>query len=177
MPNPANDPANDNTRPASFDQRLIDHLPYIQKIASLCVRGADEREELVADSITYVLGSWQNFRPDGSFHKWLGYMVRGIATEKKRRFYRRAKHMRQVEGEMALENAATLPNQFHAVELAEAISNMPAGRDGEVVMRRAMGDTLTEVGVHFGVGRERARQIEERGLATLRRRVRRATDA
>ena len=161
-------------RPAEFDARLMNYFPHLRRLAHKLTNSASEREDLLHDSIAYILTNWGKFRPDGGFYNWITFMMRNVAQEKRRKERRRSKHMTTTHDERAMASVAVLPNQLDTIELREALNCMPEGRDGEIVMRRAMGDTLVEIGADLGVGRERARQLEERGLALLRKRVRRA---
>ena len=52
---------------------------------------------------------------------------------------------------------------------ARQVVDALTGRDGDVVLRHAMGDTLEEIGAGMGITRERARQIEARGRAAVMR--------
>ncbi|QIG68699.1 RNA polymerase sigma-70 factor protein [Rhizobium phage RHph_TM3_3_14B] len=166
--------APDDTRPPEFDTRLMNYYPHLRRLAHKLTNSASEREDLLQDSIAHILSHWTSFRPDGGFYNWITFLMRNVAQEKRRKERRRSKHMTTTHDERAMAAVAVLPNQLDTIELREALNCMPEGRDGEIVMRRAMGDTLVEIGEDFGVGRERARQLEERGLATLRKRVKRA---
>ncbi|MDK4727442.1 sigma-70 family RNA polymerase sigma factor [Rhizobium phaseoli] len=161
-------------RPAEFDVRLMNYFPHLRRLAHKLTNSASEREDLLQDSIAYILTNWGKFRPDGGFYNWITFMMRNVAQEKRRKERRRSKHMTTTNDERAMAAVAVPPNQLDTIELREALECIPEGRDGEIVMRRAMGDTLVEIGADLGVGRERARQLEERGLAVLRKRVRRA---
>lgn len=165
-------PANDNTpRPGEFDARLMSYYPHLNRLAFTLSNNKSEQEDLLQDSIAYILTNWTKFRSDGGFYNWITFMVRNVAQEKRRKVLRRAKGMPTTNDERAMAAVAVQPNQLDRIELGEALDSLPEGRDGEIVMRRAMGDTLAEIGEAYGVGRERARQLEARGLELLRKRV------
>ncbi|WP_164903082.1 sigma-70 family RNA polymerase sigma factor [Rhizobium leguminosarum] len=171
---PAPVPANDNTpRPPEFDARLMSYYPHLRRLAGKLTNNKAEHEDLVQDSIEHILANWQKFRPDGGFYNWITFLMRNVAQEKRRKERRRSKHAFMVSDERAMASVSMAPNQIDSLELRQTLAAIPEGRDGEIVMRRAMGDTLGEIGADYGVGRERARQLEERGLALLRKRVRR----
>lgn len=155
-------------RPPEFDRRLADHMPLLRKYANRYAAHPQEREDLIQDTCIYALGSWERFRPEGSFHKWLIFVIRGIATEKRRKAQRRANHLRQVDGETILENLSTRADQFERLDALEAIQSIPAGRDGDILRRHAWGDTLAEIAADYGIGKERARQIEVEQREVLR---------
>ncbi|MBO9194358.1 sigma-70 family RNA polymerase sigma factor [Rhizobium sp. 16-449-1b] len=153
------DHANDN-RPAEFDRRLTDHLPLIKKVARRQVRNMQERDDLVQDVFAHALAKWRQFRPDGSFYMWITFMVRMIASEKRRKVIRQGRHLRQVEGEDILAGLSTPARQIEEIDVMEVYNLIPAGRNGDILRRRIMGDTLAEIGSDYGIGRERVRQIE-----------------
>jgi RNA polymerase sigma-32 factor len=65
-----------------------------------------------------------------------------------------------------------------ARRIADAIGRLDA-RERHIVKARIMGDgkeTLRDLGKHFGFSRERARQLEIRGLQKLRRELRTLAD-
>ena len=155
-------------RPPEFDRRLADHMPLLRKYANRYAAHPQERDDLIQDTFMYALGNWEKFRPEGSFHKWLIFMIRWIATEKRRKAQRRANHLRPIDGEAVLENLSTPADQFERLDALEIIQSIPTGRDGDILRRRAMGDTLAAIASDYGIGKERARQIEVEQREVLR---------
>ena len=64
----------------------------------------------------------------------------------------------------------TQPRQEDYAELSHTLARL-TGRSGEVLTRRAMGETLEEIGNDLGVTRERVRQIENAARAKLLKQV------
>lgn len=163
-------PDTTDARPAAFDKRLLDHMPLIRRVASFCSSNREQTEELVQDTLASALAGWKSFRPDGSFYMWLTFKVRSIATERRRAADRRKPHMRMVSDD-ALQAVGTRATQMDAMNLADVLSSMPAGREGDILLRRAMGDTLKAIGNDHGITKARVQQIEFRAREVLARRT------
>lgn len=162
-------------RPPAFDAAVIRYIPAL-KALSVKIAAHHEREDLVADTLAYAFRAWRNFRLDDKggyrgIYTWLTLNMRSILQTQNRRI------KRPVFGGDAYEHACrrvgSPAGQLDAIIARQAIS-MLEGRDGEAVLRIAMGDSLEEVGISMGVCRERARQLGERGRARLARRIGRA---
>lgn len=160
--------ANDN-RPAEFDARVMQYYPHLRNLSFKLTRNTLEQEDLLNETIARPLENWTKFRPDGGFYNWITFMMRSYAQEKRRTEKRRAKRAPMVNDEKALAAAATMPNQFDSAALREALDRVPESRDGTVLIRRAMGDTLVEIAADYGISNERARQIESQERKRLKR--------
>lgn len=156
-------PANDNTpapRPASYDAAILDRLPFMSKVAGQHVAD-DQREDLVNDAIVLALRKWSQYRPTYRFSTWLALMVRKANRERlnKARTQMRAGRTVAIDDVPASEPA----QQEVRVDLAAAITAIPGDRDGDMFLRRCMGEDMAEIGVDYGLSRERVRQICARG--------------
>lgn len=156
-------PANDNQRPAEFDARVMAYVPGLRNLANKLGLRGEAAEDLVTDTIIEALERWQNYREGGGFWNWLYWTMRGKHTNArdKRQLPMTDKSLEDVD--YLLGSRAT---QEGYAELSKVLSNM-TGRKGAVPLRRAMGETLQEIGETIGVGRERVRQIEEGERARL----------
>lgn len=159
-------PANDN-RPADFDARLLGYMPHLKRLASRLCNNADEREELVQESLAYILSHWTSFRPDGGFYNWITLCMRHKAQDKRRREAKRKTRITFVDDEESMVAASYLPNQLDRLELLQTLEQLDSNRHGEVVLRRAMGEGLREIADEYGVSKERIRQREELGRRSL----------
>lgn len=165
-------PANDNhtsennlqERPADFDDRIMAYRPGLESLARKYRRDPEQRADLVTDTIIYCLEHWQNFREEGGLWKWLAWQMRGIVSNEADR-----KYIKVVDADRQMEMASTQPTQHDYAELS-AILGQLSGRGGHVVLRQAMGDTLTEIGAEMGVSCERARQLAANERARLAKR-------
>jgi RNA polymerase sigma factor (sigma-70 family) len=159
-------PANDN-RPTTFDARLMSYYPHLKRLAFKLTNNKTEQEDILNESIVYILSHWTSFRPTGGFYNWITLCMRHVAQNGRRKQQVRSRHMSIVSDERALLNCAVQPSQLESMELSSILADM-GGRGGGALLHRAMGHTLDEVGAQLGVGRERARQITERERLRLR---------
>ncbi|MBY3543636.1 sigma-70 family RNA polymerase sigma factor [Rhizobium laguerreae] len=157
-----------DTRPAEFDARLMNYFPHLRRLAGRLSNNKTEQEDLFQDSIAYVLSHWTSFRPDGGFYNWITLCMRHVAQNGRRKSQLRSRHMPTVSDERAMAAVMTPPNQTDAVALNETLAALDPGRSGDVVMMRAMGETLDVIGTKYGIGKERVRQIEEKERNRLR---------
>lgn len=150
------------TRPAAFDERLHAYMPALKKLAvKLSDRGG--AEDLIQDTLLYVLTHWTKFRGDPSapksgFYNWLTLNMRSLAQNKRRSIACREAAAPMVGEEKAV-NVGTMPNQDDAAFLGQVSRRLKQTREGRALYRYALGDTLEEIGRRRGVGRERARQL------------------
>jgi RNA polymerase sigma factor (sigma-70 family) len=163
-------PANDNVeRPAEFDARVMRYWPGLWNLAGELGARGEERQDLVTETVMEALKKWENYREGGGFYKWLYWMMRGIWSNSQRSKMRSP--MTDLPVEEYEQRLVTQPTQEHYVELSQALSRMTAGRRGNVLVRRAMGESLREIGADIGVGPEGVRQLELRERKMLQARV------
>lgn len=155
------------TRPASFDAKLMKYRPGLLVLAAKFTTTSEERHDLVTDTIIYCLRNWQSFREDGGFWSWLYWSMRGVVSNKKDAVKARITLVQDSDGVLAARRGVA-PTQLDYVDLCQTLRKMNT-RAGGVVMRRAMGDTLPEIGSDIGVTAERVRQIEEKERKRLMR--------
>lgn len=156
--------ANDN-RPTEFDARVMAYLPGLRALAAKKVP-KEYREDLVTDTIIYALAHWTNFREDGGMWNWLEWQTRGIIKNAASKAVARKRHAVFVPIEDHMQ-FSTPANQLDYADLSKALDGM-TGRGGRIVVRRAMGDTLREIGNVMGLTNERVRQIEAREMKRLK---------
>lgn len=156
----SNDNNSHSERPASFDARIMEYQPGLRKLASKFTATREERDDLVTDTIIYCLRNWQSFREDGGFWNWLYWSMRGVVSNKRDAVKARITLVQDSDGVFA-SRRGTAPSQLEYVELCQTLKRLNT-RAGGVVVRRAMGETLPEIGADIGVTAERVRQIEEK---------------
>lgn len=167
--------ANDNTaRPAAFDAAVMAYLPGLKKLAARMVP-REYRDDLVTDTIMYVLERWRNFRGDytsarGGLWNWLQWNMRGVVSNQAVTAKSRKRRASFVPMDGHVYHLATPATQHASAEAREAIDRID-GRDGDVLLRRAMGFGLEEIGADIGVTRERVRQLEVKARARLKKRM------
>lgn len=155
------------TRPPDFDARVMAYMPGLQNLARKYKSTTEERNDLVTDTIVYALEKWDNFNESGGMYSWLAWSMRGIASNQRKR----KPQMQVVDAPLLYTNASTPATQEQYCELSSALRAVPPGRSGAVLLRRAMGDELHEIGADFGISRQRVQQIELRARAALAVRV------
>jgi RNA polymerase sigma factor (sigma-70 family) len=151
-------------RPASFDERIVAYRPGLYSLARRLGFDGDRREELVQDTCVSALSKWENYREDGGMWNWLYWQMRHIAYSQAR--LGRLRIATGATAERQLAGASTAATQQVHVELACALRKV-TGRDGDILMRRAMGDSLREIGEEKGISYERVRQLEERARSRV----------
>lgn len=160
-------PANDNTpRPAWYDRELEVNLPFIRFKSRFHVP-PHEVDDVVSEACILALRHWSNYRTEYKFTTWLGWIVRTAAghhKDKRLAKMRAGKHV-PVADHMVVAPA----DQDLMTDIAAVSQFVPAGRDGEILMRRLAGDTCTEIAADLGLHRSRIAQIEQRALGKARR--------
>lgn len=155
---------NDNVRPAAFDAALLKYQPGLARLANRLM--PDDAETLVQDTNLFAVERHTNFRgdlsqPKSGFWMWLQWNMRSIAY---------AKRHKKSGGVSIKLDAVTQANQLDYTELSQSLALL-SGKGGLIIKRRAMGETLEEIGNDLGVTRERVRQIENAARAKLLKQV------
>jgi RNA polymerase sigma factor (sigma-70 family) len=156
--------ANDN-RPAAFDARLMEYMPGLTVLARKLTRSPKEREDLVTDTIIYCLAHWTSYREGGGFWNWLYWSMRGVLSARRDAAGRQLVVVDDADGRLLAGRHVDATQIVH-MELVQTLETMNT-RAGNIVIRRAMGDTLGEIGADLGVKAERVRQIEAKELNRL----------
>lgn len=146
-------PANDN-RPPEFDALIEKYTPGLKSLASRLMPGRGD--DLYVDTVILLLHRWRSFRPDGGFWNWASLTMRGAARDIRNREKRRPREV----GLGDASERSTQPRQHDHAELSDALRRISSIRNGDVLLRRAMGDKLDEIAADRGVSRERVRQME-----------------
>lgn len=154
------------TRPPEFDARLMAYYSHLKRKAYKLTNNKSEQEELLQETVAYILSHWTSFRPDGGFYNWIILCMRHVAQNKRRRDEVRSRYAPTTNDERAMLSHPVEPSQLACVELSSTLADMDS-RHGGALLRRAMGYTLDEIGDSLGVGRERARQITEKERSRL----------
>lgn len=164
-------PANDNAvppvsaRPAWYDQKVVEYMPFIMRQARNRAKG-DDAEEIVSEACMRALMRWKSYSPEYNFGTWMVFVIR--ETVRNRRDARNSQKRSGLHVDYENVVLTTPARQEDAVDLARAISHIPAGRTGDIVVRRAMGEELSAIAGEYGLSRERVRQIEGVGRAAIR---------
>jgi RNA polymerase sigma factor (sigma-70 family) len=143
-------------RPDGFDAALVAYLPALRRQAKY-MAGA-RHEELLQDAVTDMLHLADRCRM-GTFRTWAQIILRRSASN----FLRAARQAKRagVCVPDAAAHIAVQPAQEGAVALSAVLAALSTIQDGNVVLREAMGDTLTDMGRERGISREAMRQRRE----------------
>ena len=163
---------NPTPRPATFDAAVLAYCPALRAYINKSVP-AGKREDALQDVLEYIFAHWRNFRISNSaipygqgsgFYTWLMWQARGClknAAERKRPTLVLIDSYKRYHGQVA-------PRQEDIVAAGQVIERL-ADRRGSVVLRRAMGFGLAEIGADMGISKERVRQLEIAGREKLTR--------
>lgn len=158
-------------RPAEFDARVVAHLPMLKRLAARYCH-ANEREEVVQETVAWALANWSGFRTDGSFYRWLHYQLMHVTKSRKYHDTRYRKiNIEDPDGYRAA-TASVPARQEDLAYLGQVVDALDSVQDGDMVIRHAIGDTLEQVGATRRVGGERARQRCKVVRTRLRKRMR-----
>lgn len=136
-------------RPKEFDDRVLAYMPGLRALAK---RISSEPDELVSDTLIYAFKNWKSFRPDGAFWAWISLNMRSISQQRAKR---NRLHTCRVDLAMLVPTPA---RQEHAVDL-EKVRKKLNNRVGRVLLRHASGESMREIGVDMGIGKESVRHI------------------
>ena len=154
--------ANDNhPRPDGFDAALERQMPVLRRYALRLTRDEDRAEDLIQDALANILQRAHKCRMK-TFKTWANLTLFGTFTKgaKLRRAQKRTADVVSMSAFDELPNGMQATQQESA-ELAEVVGKLE-GREGVMVMRAAMGETLEDIGHDYGIGKERVRQLIER---------------
>lgn len=173
--------ANDNTpRPAEFDAAVIQWMPFLHKMASKLEASAQDREDLVNETVEAALRRWANYREGESLPGWLVFQMRERVRSLRKRWrvvsYSYDSRNRAVDEHSDddcdidfQDPMAEAARQDNIVELSQVVSALRPGRNGEVLYRVAQGDNGEEIAADYGITREYVRQIAQAERERLRK--------
>lgn len=152
------------TRPDGFDAALIAYLPNLRRQA-LYMAGL-RGEELLQDAVTDMLHLADRCRM-ATFRTWAQIILRRSASN----FIRASRQAKRAGVCVPVEHIAVQPAQEGAATLSAVLAALSTIPDGNVVLREAMGDTLTDMGRERGISREEMRQRRELARGRLNDKV------
>lgn len=154
------------SRPEWFDEKLLSYMPAIKKLARKYY--PSDPEEVAQEAAAWLLKNWRSYRVDGGFYGWIYWHVRYIAKTK-REYNERRSGIRVPLDEELTRALAVEPTQDGYVTLSQVFDYANETSDGRIVLRRAMGEGLGEIGADYGITRQRIQQLEARGRTLCER--------
>lgn len=148
------------SRPATYDRAVTDHIPLMRRIASRL--GIKDRDDFVQDVCAEMFVRWSCHSDRFKFATWVWICAINVTTKRKIESRALKRSGRTVPMDLCSTMPATAANQEEFAELADVLSRMSGTRDSEVLIRHAMGETLSEIGRDYGIRKERVRQLCER---------------
>lgn len=157
--------ANDN-RPAEFDAMVMAYVPGLRNMARRMTRDWASADELVTDTIILALTKWRNLREDGGIWAWLTWEMRRAMSSKrqKEKSGMRAGTLVNID---SIEPPYLNAHQHQHSVLQDVTRRLSDIRNGDVVLRVAMGDTMADIARERGLSRERVRKIHAEALRKL----------
>ncbi|KIQ05048.1 hypothetical protein RU07_02290 [Agrobacterium tumefaciens] len=159
--------ANDNhPRPDGFDAALEKQLPVLRRYARRLAKTSDAAEELLHEAVADILRRAHTCRME-TFKTWSNWAVYGVFSTmaKARTTQKRTANVVSTSAFSELPGSAK-SSQHESAELSSVLGLL-RGREGDMTLRVAMGETLEEIGRDYGLGRERVRQLVERERARV----------
>ncbi|EHJ97749.1 sigma-70 family RNA polymerase sigma factor [Agrobacterium tumefaciens] len=151
--------ANDNNpRSPEFDSKLLAYEPALRRLARKITKNDDAADDLFQSAMVVMLRRHRECRIE-TFWTWAVLCVRGTAQE-----FVRTNSTKSRSAEVCSLSAfdempgSSDPHQEEGADLSRVISLL-GGRNGTMLMRKAMGETLEAIGKDHGLTRERVRQI------------------
>lgn len=164
-------------RPPGFDAALVAYLPTLRRQATFMAGNRADGEELLQEAVDTMLRRAGNCKME-TFKTWAQIRLRGTASALRvaaRTEKRCGRHVdvdwfaRRDDDERAPfpPQCRIEPSQEAAVDLHRAVTALSTISHGDIVLRRAMGVLLEEIGEETGTSRENIRQKEERARRKL----------
>lgn len=160
-----------------FNALLLQYMPYIR--LRVFRSGIEDREDVVQDICMTACAKRANYDPSrGAFVNWLYWTIRSRLQELAIHKRKRASLNKQMEyfeedGEPRF-HAISLEGDPHmSLELREtldAVSELKP-REAYVVMQRAIGVGVDEIGATFNASGQYAQQLHALGMRKLRKKM------
>lgn len=169
-------PANDN-RPTGFDAALVAYLPMLRRKARIITRDRQKADDLLQESMIAMLRRAGTCRME-TFRTWAQLVMESVASGMRKHERRQMRNAPEVsidamvgDDVAPLENRCAQlrvqPEQFVRADLAEVVDRLQRIPNGNIVLRRAAGELLSDIGDENGTSKENVRQKEERARAVL----------
>jgi len=139
--------ANDNTHPVLQWTRLL------HKVARRLEPRAQDREDLVQETIAMCLERWASYNPAESLPGWLIFNMRECRAN-----LRRQGRVRTTSLEDCFSHPSEPPRQHHTAELSQAMDRLGT-RNGSFLLRFAMGESTPDIAAETGLSKQRVHQI------------------
>ncbi|UYE95843.1 hypothetical protein KNLIENLN_00030 [Sinorhizobium phage NV1.1.1] len=163
--------ATTDNRPAWYDEKVTEYMPFIRRMANVAARYSRQNgsaEDIEQDIVAELLAKWSAYDKQYKFGTWVGIMAKNVYLAKRQ--YRSAQKRRLDAGAYRLEfGCSSSPSQEDYTELSATLGRLSGTRDSEALMRFAMGDELHDIGADLGVSKQRVFQLIERERTHLRR--------
>lgn len=174
-------PANDNRpvkqRPAGFDAALEAYLPALRKQADHMTGNREDGEVLLHETVLRMLRCADNCRVE-TFRTWAQYKLLNTRSGMRaagRSQCRSAPTTSLTPAndndpdafERTIDQMRTSATQESDADFADALRVLGSIKDGDLLLRRAMGFELKVIGEELGVSKERVRQREEAARAAF----------
>lgn len=152
-------------------------MAYMPGLRALAVKltSAGRREDLIQDTLAYVLTHWDNFRHSGDYSglwMWLKWQMRSVVSNQRDK---RNVDIKDDPFGMVIGRVPTPASQEHAVELSMTLERLQTIPYGDTLLRFAAGEEQHELGEREGVSRQavslrcrRARDDLENGVSRRR---------
>lgn len=155
-------------RPADFDALVMKWTPLLHKLAFKFEPRAEEREDLVQETIATALHRWESYDPHAKISGWLAFQMREVRN---RRYRSRGLDSVALTDEMeqTIPVAETQSGVAAAADIVRAVEGL--GRDRDVMMAIISDERQHEIARRMGVSREAVRQKVARARAALAPRI------
>jgi RNA polymerase sigma-70 factor (sigma-E family) len=154
-------------RDAEFGEYLDSRAAVMRRTAYLLCGGDWHRaEDLVQTTLTKIYVAWSRIRRGGSVDAYSRKIMVRAAIDESRRAYRRRE---AVVGSVPEVGAVRDPGVEEAVDVRQALAQLPAGQRAVVVLRYWEDLSVAETAAALGKSEGTIKSQSAKGLASLRR--------